>query len=342
MSASIVFTTSDGAREARTDIRASSASCVVGELVGGAHGGVLPGEPGPEQQRVVGAQGHRGAGLEQLGEGYGREVAVDPERHVGDRAHLERDALLDDPLQQRRVLDRADAVPEPVGAQRVEAGAHGLRPHQLAAVRHQREPTPVGDREGRREVGGVPRRSSLDSPKPTTPWSTYCTASRARIRASIGCRVRLAAMITAMPRPVRCRGVAHAVEDQVGERGDPAEARGVPRRVDLDLQPPSAVADVVLGRLQHQPAYVVLGAEHGPRHVVEALEAEPALLVGRRQHRRPVAPRARRAARCRRAAASSTSVACRIEPVKCRCRCAFGSRERSPARPLKRTASAAG
>jgi hypothetical protein len=43
-----------------------------------------------------------------------------------------------------------------------------------------------------------------------------------------------------------------------------------------------------LGGLQHQSAYVGLSAQHGARDVVEALEAEPALLVGRAQLRRPL------------------------------------------------------
>ena len=82
--------------------------------------------------------------------------------------------------------------------------------------------------------------------------------------------------------------VADRVEHQVGERGDAAEPCGVPARVDLDLQPPAAVGDVVLGGLTDQASYVVLGAEHRPRDVVEPLEPEPALLVGRGQLRWPL------------------------------------------------------
>jgi len=78
------------------------------------------------------------------------------------------------------------------------------------------------------------------------------------------------------------------VEDEVGERGDPAEPGGVPARVDLDLQPPRTVVLVILRGLTHQPAYVVLGAQHRARDVVEPLEPEPALLVGPRKLRRPV------------------------------------------------------
>ena len=44
-----------------------------------------------------------------------------------------------------------------------------------------------------------PRRSSLESPKPITPCPAYCAASRASVRASIGCLVRLAAMMIPIP-----------------------------------------------------------------------------------------------------------------------------------------------
>ena len=44
-----------------------------------------------------------------------------------------------------------------------------------------------------------PRRSSLDNPKPVTPWPVYCAASLASVLASIGCLVRLAAMTIPTP-----------------------------------------------------------------------------------------------------------------------------------------------
>ena len=151
-----------------------------------------------------------------------------------------------------------------------------------------RSPASRAMRKARANSRVSPRRSSLDSPKPTTPSSTYCDASRARVRASSGWRVRLAATTMPIPTPVVGGGVAGGVQHQLGHRGDAAELRGVAAGVDLELQPASAVTGVVLGRLGHQPAYVVLGAQHRPRDVVEPLEAEPALLVGRRQLGRPV------------------------------------------------------
>ena len=178
---------------------------------------------------------------------------------------------------------------EPVGVQVVEAGA-GCARVRAARRRAARASARPARRSGTpaRTRPCCPRRSSLESPKPTTPRPAYCAASRARVRASSGCRVRLAAMTTAMPRPVRSLGVAYGVEHQVGERGDAAEPGGVPARVDLDLQPPAAVATSSSAASSTSRRTSSSRAQHRPRHVVEALEAEPALLVGRRQLRRPV------------------------------------------------------
>ena len=290
MSASIVAPARRRApREARTDIRASSARRVVGEAVGGAHRGVLRGQPGAEQQRVVGAERDLRAGVEQLAQRHRGQVAVDAERDVRDRAHLQRHA-------RPRRPGRAAPGPRRPG-RRARSGRRAASSRQVRTLSGPSSSPPCGasSRPARSAIANagaksavVPRRSSLDSPKPTTPRPAYCAASRASVRASSGCRVRLAAITTAMPRPVGARRLAHGVEDQVGEGGDPAEPGGVPARVDLDLQPAAAVGDVVLGRLAHQPAHVVLGAQHRPGDVVEPLEAEPALLVGGRQLRRPV------------------------------------------------------
>ena len=50
----------------------------------------------------------------------------------------------------------------------------------------------------------------MESPKPTTPWSAYRTASRASVRASSGCFIRFAAITTAMPTPVSREAVRTA------------------------------------------------------------------------------------------------------------------------------------
>jgi hypothetical protein len=57
-------------------------------------------------------------------------------------------------------------------------------------------------RNARSKSSAGPRRSSLDSPNPTTPSAAYCAASRASVRASSGCLVRFAAMMIAIPAPV--------------------------------------------------------------------------------------------------------------------------------------------
>ncbi len=91
---------------------------------------------------------------------------------------------------------------EPVRVELVEASSYGVGPEQLTTVRHEQEPGPLGDRERGAKSEVVPRRSSLESPKPTTPRPAYWAASRARARASNGCRVRLAAITTAISSPV--------------------------------------------------------------------------------------------------------------------------------------------
>ncbi len=176
-----------------------------------------------------------------------------------------------------------------------------------------------------------PRLSSLLRPKPMTspgPSPAWCTASRARVRAS-----------KRVPHPAgrhdqrdadsRCgRGVSGGVLDQLEGRGEPTEMHRVRRRVDLELEPARAVAGVVLGRLQHEPAHVRLVADTRPGDVIEPLEPEPALLVGRVQLRGlPAVSASGRCTPCRRA--RSSRVAGRMEPVKCRCRWALGSRVRS-------------
>ena len=196
---------------------------------------------------------------------------------------------LHDLLEQAGVLDRADAVAEPAGVERVEAGPDVVGPAQLAAVRHQQQPGPVGDREGRAEVGRRAAPLVVGEPE-----ADHAAAGVLGGQPGQGPGVeRVAGAVGRDDQRDAEAGLArrlgHGVEHQVGEGGDPAEAGGVARRVDLDLQPPAPVADVVLGRLAHQPSYVALGAQHRPRDVVEPLEPEPALLVGRRELRRPLA-----------------------------------------------------
>ena len=159
---------------------------------------------------------------------------------------------------------------------------------QLPAVGDQQQARPVGDPEGTREVLGRTPPLVVGEPEPDHPAAGVLPG-----QAGQGAGVeRVAGAVggddhgDAQPGPPG--RVLDAVEHQVGEGGDAAEARGIAAGVDLDLQPPAPVPDVVLGRLEHQSAYVLGRAQHRAGHVVEALEAEPALLVGRAELRRPV------------------------------------------------------
>src|SRR3546814_6275356 len=86
-------------------------------------------------------------------------VAVDPQRHVGDRADLQGDTALDDAVEEGRILYDAYAVAQAARVQVVQAGPDVGSPDQLAAVRHHQQASPLGDPEGRREVRGGAARS---------------------------------------------------------------------------------------------------------------------------------------------------------------------------------------
>ena len=217
-----------GARDARKDIRASSARVSSERACGGTHGGVLAGQAGAEEQRVVGAEGDGGAGREQRGQRDRRQVGVDAEGDVRDGTHLEDDTGRHDPVEQGGILGRADAVAEPVGVERVETGPRRGRGRAARLRAAQRAARPVGDVERLCELGGGSRVARRWTARTRPPRGRRTApASRARVRASRGWRVRLAAMTTAMPRPVSRGRSRHRVDHEVGERGDPAEACAV-------------------------------------------------------------------------------------------------------------------
>src|SRR5206468_7704047 len=63
----------------------------------------------------------------------------DPCPQIRDRRHVEDHPSLGQLLQERRVLDSADAVAYAVGLERVESAADGLRADHLAGMGHRRE-----------------------------------------------------------------------------------------------------------------------------------------------------------------------------------------------------------
>ena len=98
--------TSDGAREARTDIRASSASWSSVSSWAARMVAYWPASRDPNSSGSSAPRATVAPASSSCGQRHGREVGVDAERHVGDRADLERDAPLDDPLEQGGVLGR--------------------------------------------------------------------------------------------------------------------------------------------------------------------------------------------------------------------------------------------
>jgi hypothetical protein len=165
--------------------------------------------------------------------------------------------------------------------QRVEHHGDVVGTAQLTTVRRQQQSGPVRDPEGPLELRGRP--ASLVVGEPEADHAAAGVLGREpRQRARVQ---RVAGAVGSdhhrHPEPGLARRDRDGVQDQVGEGGDAAEPRAVARRVDLDLEPAPAVAHVVLGRLPDEPVDITLRTQHGARHVVEPLEAEPALLVGR-------------------------------------------------------------
>ena len=244
---------------------------------------VLVGQPGAEQQRVVGPERDPGPGRVQGAQRDAGLVGVDPERDVAAGADLQGDAALHDGVEHAAILDRADPVTDPVGGQVLQGGADVVRAEQLAAVRHRRQPGRPRDPERPGEVGRA-------APPLVVAEAEAHHAARPAAGVAHG-QPGQGAGIEWMPHPTgsdhqhdghtRCRrGVPGGVLDDLEGRGQTAQMHGVRRGVDLELEPPGAVAGVVLGGLVHQPSDVGLVAHAGPGDVVEPLEAEPALLVG--------------------------------------------------------------
>ena len=246
-----------GAYDARTDIAASAARVGVVEVVGGAHRGVLAEQPRTEQQRVVGPERDGGTRVEQRRDRHGARGRC--------RCRARRSRSGRPPARCRSGRSARAAQGPRRSGPRARAGRrrgarpppHAGRAQQLASVRHEAQACPARDGEGRGEVAGaclVARRWTGRTPRHPRRRTAPRAGPACARRAGAGCGWRRST--SAIPRPVRVARVRDRVEHQLGERGDPAEPRGVAAGVDLDLQPPAAVGGVVLGRLPHQAADV--------------------------------------------------------------------------------------
>ena len=227
--------------------------------------------------------------------------AVDPQAHVRGGAHLQADARGDHGVQQRRILARAHAVPQPRRPQGRHHVAHVLGPQQLAAVRERGESRAAGDREG-----GLPRAGPAGALVVAQPEADDRARSVPRIP---GCepgeRARVQGVAHAGGRhhdgdldPRQDRRLARRVEDDLQRRREASHEGGVGGRIHLDLQAPRALCGVVERGLQHDPAHGLLSGDQVAGGVVGPLEAEPAAVVGRDPERVAV-DEGRRQARAR-------------------------------------------
>ena len=73
-----------------------------------------------EKERVVRAEGDRGTGACELRYGHIADIAIHAEGNVRRRAHFEGNVALHECVEQSRILDRAHAVAEAGGPQRLD------------------------------------------------------------------------------------------------------------------------------------------------------------------------------------------------------------------------------
>ena len=99
-----------------------------------------------------------------------------PHPHVGRRADVEHGAAVDELAHQHRILDGADAVPDPVGVQRFERAPDGRRADHLAGVRDGAQPALTGEPEGIGELLG--RRLALDAAEPDPDHAAIAAGDR--------------------------------------------------------------------------------------------------------------------------------------------------------------------
>ncbi len=168
-----------------------------------------------------------------------------------------------------------------------------------------------------------PRRSSLDNPNPTTPRPAYCTARRASVRASSGWRVRLAAITTPMPIPARCSASRTA-----------SSTRSVNAVIPPNRAPYPDGSTWISVHTEPSAASSSAASSTSRRTSSSVRSTERATSYNRWKRNQPFSSVATSSGgHCSVRAlgsemwsrsASSTSVAWRIEPVKCRWRWALG------------------
>ncbi len=193
----------------------------------------------------------------------------------------------------------------------------------------QREPGALRDTEGRREVGRraaalvVGQPEAHDAPSGVLARETRERARVHRVTGAVGRHHHRDRD------PGQVGGLRRGVQHQLGERGDPVEARGVAAGVDLDLEPPSAVDGVVSAASRsRRRTSSGGGAPTARRRTGAGSGTSPSRRppTAAAASRRP----ATRAGGCRRVRPCSRSVPCASDPVKCRVQVRLGQRLERP------------
>ena len=250
---------------------------------------VLGHEPGPEQQRVVGAERDgRARPSTSARSGTCRRLGVDPER---------RRSTPGTPRARRPRSTTCARAPRGSSAARTPCPSRSGRrcvehlarraPRRAARRRAGTEARPARARDRERRARTPPcrpRRSSLLSPKPTTSPGPVAGVPRRQPRE--GARVERVAHARRRHDDADLDAGGRArrpglVEHDLQRRRDAADERRVRRRVDLDLEPAATPPP----RRPRPPrarcgACPASDAHARPRGVVEPLEPEPAALVG--------------------------------------------------------------
>jgi hypothetical protein len=189
-------------------------------------------------------------------------------------------------------------------------------------------PARLAMRKARSKSSAGPRRSSLDRPRPTTPRPANCAASRAIVRASRGCLVRLAARMIAIPVPVAADASrAASSNSSVNDVMPPYLAAKPDGSACNSSQPePSARSSSAISRISRRKSAGVRSTERAVSYSRWNRNQPRSSAVDSRGGHSSVRAGGSAMPCC---PASSTMVEWRIAPVRWRCRCALGSARRS-------------